>query len=166
MSDSPLPALPREVPRNNSLGCLAPHFRETLATVIAEVRSEGYFPLVYETCRDNARQRYLFGFGREYDDGRGRVTNSKNSDHTWHGFGLAVDVICAEDRWDAPADFWNSLERACEKFGLAWGGDWPTMRDLPHVQWGRPMRRSPSIRAAQVRDAGGMEAVWKEVGAS
>lgn len=161
-----LPAPPREVPRNNSLGCLARGFREKLAKVIAEMRSEGYKPLVYETCRTNERQQYLYGFGRDYDDGRGRVTNSKNAVHTWHRFGLAADIICAEDGWEAPSDFWNSLERACVKYGLAWGGDWPTMRDLPHVQFGLPMLRSPSYKAAELAKQGGNEAVWKEVGAA
>lgn len=166
MSAAKLPAPPHEVPRDNSLGCLAGQFRKRLALVIAEMQSEGYKPLIYETCRTNDRQRWLYGFGRDYDDGRGQVTRSKNHDHTWHGFGLAADIICAEDGWDAPADFWNSLERACVKYGLAWGGDWPTMRDLPHVQFGLPMRRSPSPEAAALFKQGGNEAVWKAVGAA
>lgn len=161
-----LPAPTRNVPRNNSIGCLAPKFREKLAKVIAEMKSEGYSPVIYETCRTNERQRFLYGFGREYDDGRGKVTNSKNHEHTWHGFGLAVDIVDGEDGWDAPDDFWNSLERACDKCGLFWGGDWPTLRDLPHVQWGLPMRRSPSPNAAKLFAKGGNEAVWKDVGAA
>jgi peptidoglycan LD-endopeptidase CwlK len=163
---SALPAPPVEVPRDNSLACLAPKFRAKLALVLAEMQSEGYVPMVYETCRTNSRQRFLYGFGRDYDDGRGQVTRSINNEHTWHGFGLAADVICSEDGWDAPQDFWNSLDRACTKYGLSWGGDWPTMRDLPHVQWGQPMRRSPSTRAPQLRSEGGNEAVWKDVGAA
>lgn len=161
-----LPAPPKEVPRDNSLAGLAPRFRAALARAVAAMRDLGYDPMIYETTRTNARQRWLYGFGRDYDDNRGRVTNSKNVDHTWHGFGLAVDIISAARGWEAPADFWAALRTAVEAEGLCWGGDWPTMRDLPHVQWGAPMRRSPSARAAQLRDSGGAAAVWREVGAA
>lgn len=166
MTDAKLPAPPKEVPRDNSLAGLAPRFRAALNRAVAAHRAAGHDPLIYETTRTNARQRWLYGFGRDYDDGRGQVTNSKNVDHTWHGFGLAVDVISASQGWNPPDAFWHDLRVAVEEEGLAWGGDWIHMRDLPHIQWGAPMRRSPSVRAAQLRDSGGLETVWKEVGAA
>jgi hypothetical protein len=46
---------------------------------------------------------------------------------------------------------------------LAWGGDW-THPDTPHFQWGA-CKPSPSDRARQLLDAGGVRAVWAEVGA-
>jgi hypothetical protein len=53
-----------------------------------------------------------------------------------------------------------------------WGGDWNTdwsisdekFRDRPHIQWGA-MRRSPSAKAAEIRDKGGLVAVWATVAA-
>ena len=152
--------------RVNSLDGLAPRFRDAVSRVLDQMRKAGFDPLVYETTRTDARQRYLYGFGRSYDDGRGIVTRSIGIDHTWHGFGLAVDIISASRQWAAPKAFWDALRAAAEEEGLAWGGDWPTMRDLPHVQWGKPMRRSPTWRAMQLKKQGGNEAVWQEVGAA
>jgi hypothetical protein len=46
---------------------------------------------------------------------------------------------------------------------LDWGGDW-TVRDLPHVQWGK-CKASPSYVARGLYASGDVEAVWKAVGA-
>jgi hypothetical protein len=115
----------------------------------------------------------LYGFGRTHDDGRGIVTHSRDADETWHGFGLAADVVCARTLYAAPPEFWAALGRACARERLTWGGDWngdgssadERFLDRPHIQWGPPMRRSPSPRAARLVEMGGMAALWHEVGA-
>jgi hypothetical protein len=169
----PLPAPPAEVPVDDRLDRLAPAFRAAVGRVCADLRAWGYTPRIFETARTDARQRYLHGFGRRYDDGRGVVTHSETADDTWHGFGLAADIICAHQRWSAPWHFWATLGLSARRHGLVWGGDWNSngrsdderFVDRPHIQWGPPMRRSPSSRAAQLRDQDGLEAVWREVGA-
>ena len=123
------------------------------------------YDALYETLRTDPRQQWLFGFGRRYSDGRGIVTNSEDADETWHGFGLAVDIVHARRYWLAPEEFWASLGSAARRHGLVWGGDWPSFPDRPHLQWGGRMRRSPSPRAARLRESGGLPAVWAEVGA-
>jgi hypothetical protein len=137
------------------------------------MRTWGHDPIVAETLRTDARQQYLFGFGRDYDDGRGVVTHSRTADETWHAFGLAVDVISASKAWDASEQFWSDLEVAAELEGLVSGRDWDGddattegFIDSPHIQWGKPMRRSPSPRAARLFALGGYQAVWREVGAA
>jgi hypothetical protein len=164
-----LPSPPPEIPRVSALSGCAPLFRAAIMRVLAAVRAAGFDPVVYESLRSGERQRYLYGFGRQYDepgDPRGRVTNSSDFDETWHGFGLAVDIISESLKWSAGEPFWRALGAAARDEGLVWGGDWPTFKDRPHVQWGAPMRQSPSPRAARLFDRGGFEAVWKEVGAS
>lgn len=166
-------AVPAEVPMVRSLDVLAPKFRTAIERVLATVRGLGYDPLVVETLRSHDRQRFLYGFGREYDDGRGVVTYSADADETWHGFGLAVDIVCKRTLWGAEPVFWDALGRACARERLTWGGDWDgdgnprneRFFDRPHVQWGPPMRRSPSPRAARLLETGGPPAVWREVGA-
>lgn len=130
------------------------------------MRQAGFDPIIFETIRTPERQRYLYGFGRAYDDGRGTVTNSIDAEHTWHGFGLAADIISKAHEWAAPESFWHALGVALRDEGLAWGGDWPRFKDLPHAQWGEPMRRSPSARAVELIRMGGLEAVWEEVHAA
>jgi hypothetical protein len=159
-----LPKPPREISADRDLAKLAPRFRAAVERVLAEMRRAGFQPAVVEALRTPERQEYLFGFGRSYDDGRGVVTQASTADWSWHGYGLAVDIVCAKRAWDAPPEFWRALGAAARDEGLVWGGDWK-MRDLPHVQWGAPMRQAPSARAPKLRDEGGLEAVWRAVGA-
>ncbi len=159
------PAPPNEVPRLSSLEHLAPRFAARVIAVCEELATKHWPALIYETLRTDARQAWLYGFGRAYSDGRGIVTNSQDADETWHGFGLAVDIVHARRYWLAPEEFWEALGSAVRRQELAWGGDWPSFADRPHVQWGAPMRRSPSPRAARLKAEGGLPAVWREVGA-
>lgn len=161
-----LPPPPDEVPRLSAIEHLAPRFAEKVEAVCELLRAQTWPPLIYETLRTDARQQWLYGFGRSYSDGRGIVTNSADADETWHGFGLAVDIVHARRYWLAPEEFWQALGSAAHKVGLVWGGDWPSFPDRPHLQWGAPMRRSPSPRAARLRAEGGLPAVWREVGAA
>lgn len=173
-SKPPLPTPPAEVPVDRRLDVIAPKMRAAVERLCAQVEAEtGVRPLIFECLRSDARQRFLWGFGREYNDGRGTVTHAMNADRTWHGFGLAVDVIHPSKRWNAPASYRAAVGRAARAAGLTWGGDWngngrsddETLYDWPHVQWGR-CRRSPSDRAVLLRAEGGLPAVWREVGAA
>ena len=156
--------VPAEMPVTRDVHVLAPRFKSALERVLATLRGLGHAPLVVETLRTTERQRFLYGFGREYDDGRGVVTHSSDAEETWHGYGLAADVVCATRYWAASSAFWDAMGRACEREGLEWGGTW-TFVDRPHIQWGPPMRRSPSPRAGRLLVQGGPPAVWREVGA-
>lgn len=159
-----LPAPPAEVPADTSLDGLAPKFRAKLALVLNRLGMQGHPPRVAETLRSNERAKFLHGFGREYDDGRGVVTNAADAAKTWHHYGLAADVVHATKGWDAGEDFWKALRDAAVAEGLTAGYDWH-FQDKPHVQWGAPMRAGPSDRAVTLLAAGGVEAVWREVGA-
>lgn len=160
----PLPKPPAEVPRISALDGLAPKFRQAVAAVLTDMKADGFRVKVFESLRSNERQQFLYGFGREYDDGRGPVTKVPTADKGWHYFGLAVDIV--EDDvtpWIAPQLFWQTLGLTAESYNCTWGGRWQ-MVDLPHLQWGN-CRVSPSQRARDLYASGGREAVWKEVGA-
>lgn len=124
----------------------------------------GYPVKVAETMRTAERQAYLYGFGREYDDGRGEVTKAETHLVSWHGYGLAADLVHGERFWNATRDFWDALGKCAELRGLTWGGRW-TSPDRPHVQWGQ-CRRSPSRRARELLAQGGLPEVWRIVGAA
>jgi peptidoglycan L-alanyl-D-glutamate endopeptidase CwlK len=119
----------------------------------------------FETVRTEERQDFLYGFGREYDDGRGKVTSAETALASWHGFGLAVDIVEKDNTpWDAPPGFWESIGIAARKRGLAWGGLWKKP-DLPHVQWGR-CPKSPTEDDRRLFRQMGREAVWVKYGAA
>lgn len=154
--------VPPEPKRQDSLAVCAPKFAQAVRVVLEDLKAKGFDPLVYETMRTPERQSWLAGFGVHYDDGRGLVTHATNVYQSWHAFGTACDIISYSREWDAPSEFWNALGHAAIARGLAWGGLWH-MRDLPHIQWGGPMRVSPSDRALVLLKEDGLEAVWKEV---
>jgi peptidoglycan L-alanyl-D-glutamate endopeptidase CwlK len=156
---------PAEPPVVQSLECLAPKFRAAVVAMLAHFSSLGFDPIVSESCRTDDRQAWLYGFGREWDDGRGIITQAPTGAHSWHKYGLAVDVISLAHQWDAPGTFWTTLGACARIEGLVWGGDWPRFQDRPHVQFGPPMLQAPSAHAAELFAQGGNEAVWKEVGA-
>jgi len=161
-----LPPPPPEPPANKSITCLAPRFADRVAAVIRSMQELGLEPVIAEACRSDERQAWLFGFGRDYDDGRGVVTNAPDGRWSWHRFGLAVDIVDRHRGWDAPSTFWKTLGATAIEHGLAWGGAWPRFPDKPHIQWGPPMRQSPSSRAWELLEAGGLQAVWREVHAA
>jgi hypothetical protein len=156
-----LPLPPLVVPVDQSLDGLAPKFRACVENILKAMPDA----MVYETLRTDARQSYLYGFGRDWDDGRGVVTHSETAQDTWHHYGLACDIIHKTRGWGAPTAWWDQLGAEAKKLGLVWGGNW-TFHDDPHVQWGAPMRRSPSPSAAKLQAEGGNAAVWKVVGAA
>lgn len=157
--------IPREVPRSANLEECAPKFADKIRQLLLRLTEQGYDPIVYEATRTDDRCAWLYGFGRDYDDGRGIVTNAKTGEASWHRYGLAVDIISRKDGWNAPDGFWAALRTEAVKLGLEAGGNWK-MADKPHVQWGAPMRTSPSDHARELLKRGGREAVWKEVEAA
>lgn len=159
-------ALPQEVAPRKDLSLLAPRFAASVERLLLQMKLNGFDPVVAESLRTNERQAYLYGFGRDYDDGRGIVTNSATADTTWHGYGLAVDIVSKSKLWDAPEMFWKALGETASAHGLAWGGDWPSFPDKPHVQFGPPMRRSPSPLAKEIVSEHGLEGLWRVVGAA
>lgn len=155
--------VPPEVPVQRSLDVVAPAFAQAVWAMMLDLAG-GLNEMVFETLRTPERQAFLYGFGRSYDDGRGKVTNAKTSLYSWHGFGLAVDVVEKDGTpWDAPVEFWAGIGKAAARAGLVWGGKW-TRPDLPHVQWGTcPTSPSDIDRALVKRD--GMRAIWHKYGA-
>ncbi len=144
--------VPPEPPAIRSIDGLAPKFRAALLSVMPDLAAH-----VIETLRTDERQAWLYGFGREYDDDRGIVTNAPTGNAGWHKFGVAADLDPRIVRANADA-----LRAA----NIALGLDWPTFPDGPHCQHGSPMRRSPSSEAAALFASGGFEAVWQAVGAA
>lgn len=131
-------------------------------------------PIVHETLRGDALQAIYYAQG---------ATRAKTAAGSWHYYGLAADLISesygwftdatARRRWPSEADraivadaWFRALGTIAERFGLAWGGEWPTFPDLPHVQWGQCARSphaAPAIYAAAGGALLGRQAVWRAV---
>lgn len=163
-----LPPPPPEVPSNRTSVGSAPLFIAAVDQMLAAL--EGGLPEhPFEWLRTEARQAWLYGFGRTWDDGRGRVTGANTALYSHHGFGLGVDIVEKDNTpWNAPPSFWNEIGDAAEATGLLkWGGRWDRP-DLPHVYFHTMPDDLHGIEGQALRAlfiAQGIEAVWTRVGA-
>lgn len=156
----PFGIIPPEPGRQSSLDGCAPAFALKVKNVLAAMQTKGFDPIVFEALRSAERSVWLYGFGRDYDDGRGVVTQILPTQHSWHFFGLAADIISKSKEWNAPAAFWTAL-RACAEAEDLVSGQQFSRPDGPHVQWNiKGMHCSPTPAAQALYDSGGLPAVW------
>jgi hypothetical protein len=166
MSAGPTPTSYHLAKPTSDVAYLAPSFRAAVASAIAEC-NDPRAPLqaiVYETYRSNELQEVYYARGRTVRPPNYTVTNARTNLFSWHGYGLAVDVIHATKGWDAGEKWFRDVAAIFKKHGCKWGGDW-TSPDLPHFQWGR-CKPGPSPVARELIRTGGVEAVWEAVGAN
>jgi len=153
---------------NCELSLLAPRFRDAVSAALAECQTtntaQGVLTAkIYEGFRSTERQAWLYAQGRTR---QGKiVTNARTALTSWHGYGLAVDVIHTTKYWnpcgaDAQAneDWFRAVAEIFKKHGCQWGGDW-TSPDTPHMQWGR-CTASPTAGAMDLMTRQGVTAVW------
>ena len=142
-----LPKPPREVPRETRLDTLPKGFRDRIELLFAKMRARGHNAIPGESWRTNRRQSFLYGFGRRYDDGRGRVTNAPTAFESLHAYGCAVDVWDGDNKrapWNPvrPTVFYADAQEIAREVGLRWGADWNNngktaderFMDRPHFQ--------------------------------
>jgi len=152
---------------NRDLDRLAPAFAAAVRRAIAECNdaTNALDAMVYEGFRSQALQAMYFQRGRTVKPPFRPVTNAPTNLHSWHGFGLAVDVVHRTKFWSPPGGeaWFHRIAAIFRKHGCTWGGDWK-MADLPHFQWNR-CPPGPSDAARQLIESQGMQAVWSHFGA-
>lgn len=147
----------------NDIATLAPRFAAAVTEALAACKANGLDAVVYEAYRSAELQELYYERGRTQIPPAGTVTNARSNLYSWHGYGLAVDVIHATKEWDAPESWFAAVAVHFRASGCRWGGEWK-FKDLPHFQWGL-CKPSPSDNARAILAAGGAEAVWRAVGA-
>lgn len=138
---------------------LAPRFQKAVEAAILECVLGGLDAYVFEAYRSPALQAAYYARGRSIVPPDRPVTNAPSNLYSWHGYGLAVDVISRAQHWAAPESWFRQVATVFKKHGCAWGGDW-TQRDLPHFQWGL-CKPSPSSLAREIVNTQGLRAVWQ-----
>lgn len=127
--------------RSSDTSLLVPAFKERLDRALIALVGQGYHPVVWETLRSKERAQDLVRRGKSKAKGG----------LSMHCYGVAADVVCRDHKWDchkAHCGFFEALGVNAEDEGLTWGGRWPKLVDLPHVQL-PPMHLQDMVRACK-----------------
>lgn len=100
-----------------------------------------------------------------------QIVTKAQPGHSWHNFGLAVDVVpmylpTGENMpdWNVNHPAWRTIVTQAESLGLVSGSCWHTMVDWPHLQLTGKFPVSPDDEVRQLFLDGGMQAIWEEAG--
>ncbi len=150
---------------SNDLSLLAPKFEDAVRTALRACRDAGFPAKVYEAQRSQELQALYYARGRTIIPPRHTVTNAPTNLQSWHGYGLAVDVVHETKYWEPEGGeaWFRKIADIFKAHDCSWGGDW-RHPDTPHFQW-HLCKPSPSPEARRLLLQQGREAVWKVVGA-
>ena len=146
---------------HNDVAELAPLFRSAVERALAQCSARGLDAYVYEAYRTPELQAEYYARGRTKRPPFATVTNAPDNLNSWHGYGLAVDVISRSQQWSAGRDWFAEVAEVFKANECRWGGDWK-QADLPHFQWHLCMA-SPSAEARRLITTQGVLAVWRAV---
>lgn len=122
---------------DRNLAHLDPKMKTAVLLLLNHLKFEGIPVFLNEGYRSNARQAELYAQGRTTTGAR--VTNAKPG-YGRHNFGQAIDLYpCDKDgdplfNFDPAQHKWPRVVALAKMCGLAWGGDWRTFRDFPHME--------------------------------
>lgn len=117
---------------------LNPTVREKALNMEKRCEAELGIDLVFTaTYRDDESQDALYAIGRTIKGTK--VTNAK-AGYSYHNFRLAFDVVPVRHGkpvWNTTGEdgkLWQDIGRIGKECGLEWGGDFKSLKDLPHFQ--------------------------------
>ena len=151
---------------NSSLDVLAPKFRDAVMAALAECERERLDAKVFETYRSQELQALYYARGRTIIPPHAPVTYASTNLRSWHGYGLAVDVVHKTKYWkpDGGIEWFRKVAVVFKRNNCNWGGEW-RKADPPHFQW-HLCKPSPSDEARALIASEGMIAVWEAAGAT
>lgn len=119
---------------------------------------------VTQALRSWDEQDKLYAEGRSAP---GKIVTNAPGGHSWHNFGLAVDLAIIEAGvidWNANHPAWQRMIQVGEMLGLLSGSTFRTFPDNPHFQLTGKFPISPNDEVRMIFKHVGMEGVWMEAG--
>lgn len=127
---------------------LHPTLQNKVVKLQQECKKQGIKIKIGECLRTVAEQDALYAKGRTASGSI--VTNAKGSSFSsMHQWGVAFDFFLdmdvdkdgktSDDIYNNTTGLFNKVGAIGKKLGLEWGGDWKSIKDLPHFQlpdWG------------------------------
>ena len=128
---------------------LHPELKKKVVKLQKECLKAGIKIKIGECLRTVAEQNALYAKGRNGVPGP-IVTKAKGTDYrSMHQWGVAFDFFLdmdvdkdgkkSDDVFNNATKLFNKVGAIGKKLGLEWGGDWKSIKDLPHFQlpdWG------------------------------
>lgn len=117
-----------------------PRLQAIASEWVKACESAGLKVAIGETYRTVAEQDALYAQGRTKPGNK--VTNARGSSYSsQHQWGIAFDFYRADGKgaYNEDGDFFGRAATIAKNLGLAWGGDWKSIVDKPHVylpDWG------------------------------
>mgnify|MGYP001590611262 CR=1 FL=1 len=109
-----------------------------------------------------------------YDQGRtrpGKIVTKCLPGHSWHNFGMAVDIApddtakpLWQPNWKSDHPVWKRLVVLAKTLGFICGAEFRTFPDNPHFQMTGRFPVNPTDEVRQLFKDGGTQAVWDESG--
>ena len=102
-----------------------------------------------------------------YEQGRstpGNIVTNCKPGHSYHNFGLAVDVcpfVGGKADWDDTHPAWKRIADLAVSIGFVAGANFQHFVDKPHLQMTGKFPVNPTDEVRQLFDAGGIVEVWK-----
>lgn len=119
---------------------LHPKLQDLLYELKAECVKQGLKIGISECLRTVAEQDALYAKGRTTSGSI--VTNAKGANYSsMHQWGVAFDFYRNDGKglYENSDGFFEKVGKIGKSLGLEWGGDWKSIKDLPHFQladWG------------------------------
>lgn len=115
--------------------------------IVASLTGKAICRFAY-TIRTFAEQAALYAQGRTK---KGKIVTNAPAGLSIHQYGLSLDIVLLIDKdgngtyetasWDTATDFdhdgisdWMEIVRIFKKYGWVWGGDFKSIRDMPHFE--------------------------------
>ena len=117
-----------------------PRLQTLTAQLVDKCAGAGLPIKIGESFRSVAEQDALYAQGRTQPGSI--VTNAKGSSYSsQHQWGIAADFYRADGKgaYNEAGDYFKRVGEIAKQLGLAWGGDWKSIIDKPHVylpDWG------------------------------
>lgn len=128
---------------------LHPAIRQDVVAIVLAARSLGIFLVVIEGNRSFARQDELYAQGRTK---AGKIVTNARAGQSIHNYGLAWDAVEIKN---GVAFFentrWPQIVNLAKQRGFSWGGDFNSIRDLPHFEKRFGLNTSQMLQRYQSR---------------
>jgi peptidoglycan LD-endopeptidase CwlK len=145
------------------LSAVCPELAAMIHLLAAQLALQSVTIRVTQGLRSFEEQDTLYQQGRTTS---GRVVTNAPAGHSWHEFGLAVDVVPMDPLpdWNVTHPAWHQIITTGESVGLYSGDSFISIKDEPHFQLTGRFGVSPDDEVRQIYASGGLEAVWREAG--